>query len=599
VIEAKLERGRGAVATLLVQKGTIRVGDIFVAGRMIPGFPTTPGAAIPASTSSTFFAAKLSADGSRFLYSTYLPDSMSQAWAITADVQGNAYVAGNTKDGHAYIAKLSPDGSAFLYTRLLSGSGGEVASAVAADAAGNLVAAGETSSTDFPVTSSAVQERLAGAQNAFVTKLDTAGNIVYSTYLGGSGTESCNAVQIDSAGKIYVAGLTNSPDFPVTTGTFQPTPVVPMWSQGDEPLSQFFSGFIAKLSMGASSLDYASYVMSKDGVTSLTVNASGEAYLAGTTLAGFPVTASAPQPCHGGEDDVFVAHLDSRGGLLDATYFGGSQNDAPLGLAVAGDGSVLLAAGIGGDTVLAQLRFGGPGWIAPACMTLDVVNAATLLGNGVAPGEFVSLTGFGIGPENGAVYQPGPQGQAPLALGGVRVLFDGNPAPVIYAQSRQVNALVPFEIGGSTTAVSLVYNGVTFGPVSMPVHAADPAIFRLHPGASTQAAAINQDGTINGPSNPASPGSVVAIFGTGFGATSPPCATGGLNAAAAVNLALGPVTVNNGAAGVQYAGGAPTLLCGVVQINVSVPMQAPPGPFLLSIRTGTAVSAIGATITVK
>jgi uncharacterized protein (TIGR03437 family) len=93
------------------------------------------------------------------------------------------------------------------------------------------------------------------------------------------------------------------------------------------------------------------------------------------------------------------------------------------------------------------------------------------------------------------VDQPGPQGQAPLALGGVRVLFDGQPAPVIYAQSRQVNAMVPSGAGGINTAVSLESNGDTFGPFMVGVAFAEPEIFRLHPGVSTQAAALNQDST--------------------------------------------------------------------------------------------------------
>jgi uncharacterized protein (TIGR03437 family) len=95
---------------------------------------------------------------------------------------------------------------------------------------------------------------------------------------------------------------------------------------------------------------------------------------------------------------------------------------------------------------------------------------------------------------------------------------------------------------------------------------------------------------------------VVSIYGTGFGPTNPPCATGGLNAPGPVNLALDGVVVGNGAL-VQYAGGAPTLLCGVVQINLAIPPQAPPGPFLLPIRALMAghsvTSQVGATIVVK
>jgi uncharacterized protein (TIGR03437 family) len=136
----------------------------------------------------------------------------------------------------------------------------------------------------------------------------------------------------------------------------------------------------------------------------------------------------------------------------------------------------------------------------------------------------------------------------------------------------------------------------------MAVNFANPGIFRLHPGVSTQAAAFNQDGTVNGPSNPARPSSVVSIYGTGFGPTSPPCATGGLNAPGPVNLALDGVAVDNGTV-VQYAGGAPTLLCGVVQLNLVIPPQAPPGPFLPPIRALMAghsvTSQVGASITVK
>ena len=95
---------------------------------------------------------------------------------------------------------------------------------------------------------------------------------------------------------------------------------------------------------------------------------------------------------------------------------------------------------------------------------------------------------------------------------------------------------------------------------------------------------------------------MVSIYGTGFGPTSPPCATGGLNAPGAVNLALAGVAVDNGTV-VQYAGGGPTLLCGVVQLNLAIPPQAPPGPFLLPIRAWMAghsvTSQVGASITVK
>jgi uncharacterized protein (TIGR03437 family) len=120
-------------------------------------------------------------------------------------------------------------------------------------------------------------------------------------------------------------------------------------------------------------------------------------------------------------------------------------------------------------------------------------------------------------------------------------------------------------------SVSKVNNsdGSAFGPILARVSFANPALFRLHPGISIHAAALNQDGTINGPDNPASLGSVVSLFVTGIGSTNPSCTTGALNAPGPVNLPPGVTVVLNGSAlagpQVQYAGGAPTLLCGVLK----------------------------------
>jgi uncharacterized protein (TIGR03437 family) len=166
--------------------------------------------------------------------------------------------------------------------------------------------------------------------------------------------------------------------------------------------------------------------------------------------------------------------------------------------------------------------------------------------------------------------------RALLQLAGVEVLFDGQAAPLIYVQSRQVNALAPFELSGKTsTTIQLQYNGSLVGSMTVPVNAAAPGIFRSQPGVSSQAVAVNQDGTVNSSSNPAAPGSYVSIWGTGFGSIDPPCATGGLNPFAAVSLSSN-VWITVGWPGVEtvsaaYAGSAPGMACGVDQINLLVP----------------------------
>lgn len=549
-------------------------GNVLFTGTTGGSFPTTPNAAISAGTTSTAFAAKLSPDGTRVLYSTYLPASAATPAAIALDAQDNAYIAGTSATGHAFILKLSPDGSTFLYNVSLAGTNQEAASTLVSDAAGNLTIAGQTSSPDFPVSAGALQTQLKGAQNLFIAHLDPTGHALFSTYLGGSGTDTPTALQTDSAGNIYLAGQTSSLDFPTTPGSFQPTAIVPLWNNSSP------AGFAASLRPDASALNWSSYVMSMEqqpqaGAAKLAVTPSGETYLAGLAGAGFPVTPSAPQPCFGGPDtDIFVGHLDQHGALLDATYIAAGVYDTQA-LSTAADGSVLLA-WIGNGTVeRSQLRFGAARSNPPACLSSAVLNSATLSAfTNIVPGEFITLTGFGIGPN-------------------VQVLFDGQPAPVLYAAATQINAQAPVELSGRTsTNITVLSNESTVGQSTIGTITASvaafgaPGIFRAQPGISAQAVAVNQDGTYNSATNPAARGSVVAVWGTGFGILDTACPTGSLNPYGPANLAPGlSVDIAEGTpAGVPvpyapalYAGSAPTLPCGIVQINMQVPADAQPG----------------------
>jgi uncharacterized protein (TIGR03437 family) len=575
-------------------------GNVFVTGSTGGSFPTTTNAAIAGSTTARTFAAKISADGSRVLYSTYLPDTVATASAIAIDAQGNASIAGTSAGGHGLVLKLSPDGSTIIYNVALAGTRKDAADAMVADAAGNVVVAGHTTSADFPVSPGAVQSHLAGGQNGFIAALDPGGRVVFSSYLGGSGTDTPAAVQIDSAGNVYVAGQTSSLDFPTTPGSFEPAPFVPLWNNTSP------AGFAARLTADGRTLTWSTYVMSVDhplyqgvaqhvlGVDLLAVSAAGEVYVSGLTGPGFPVTPFAPQICFDGlhatqidtgfgETNAFIAHLDSHGALLDATYVG-QGGGFTSGLSLPGDGSVLLVAG----NVKYQLRFGGPGWVAPACLSPAILNSATLstipyssTGPALVPGQFITLTGFGIGPDTGVTNQAG-----------VQVLFDGQPAPVLYAQSRQINVQAPVELNGrKQTNITVLYNQTMVGSILASVATYGfPGIFRIEPGVSSRAAALNQDGTVNSPSNPAARGSVVSVWGTGFGLTDPPCPTGGLNAPGPVNLAAGlSVLVAQGSppgvpvlyAPALYAGGAPALPCGMEQVNLLVPADVATGPYQL------------------
>ena len=433
--------------------------------------------------------------------------------------------------------------------------------AVVADAAGNAFVTGWTQSPDFPVTSGVVQPQLAGHQNAFLTKLDPAGNIVFSTFLGGSGYDAASIIQLDPAGNIYLAGSETSLDFPTTPGSYQASPLVPAWST--QP-----GGFFAMLSPDASALLYSTYITSR--VNSIAQDAAGGIYIAADGGQGLQVTSNAPQPCLGNST---LLHIDSTGALIEASSSGASAT-----MTIATDGSI-LAGQING---FEQIRFGDPGWTAPACMTPILFSSANLASTAAVPGQFVTLAGFGIGPEIGVSAQPGPDG-TPTSLGGVTVLFDGKPAPIVYAQSRQVNVQAPFELNGqSSTTITLEYNGVTFGPLKQETRFAYPGLFRLQPNVSPQAYAVNQDGTFNSASNPAPRGSVIALWGTGFGQTIPGCSTGALNAPGPANIAGGLTVEIEYGGPVQYAGGAPTLACGIFQINMLIPTDKPPGVLAIS-----------------
>jgi len=562
-------------------------GNIYVAGATGGSFPITANAAIQTSGASlacpfggscATFAAKLSADGSKFLYVTFLPTGVAMVNGIAVDAQGNAYIAGATSTTytpgqtamHASVVKLSADGSTVVYTKVLAGSNQDSAVSVAADPVGNAYVTGLTGSPDFPVTGGAIQSQLAGAQNAFVTKLDPAGNIALSTYLGGSGKDSGAAVKVDSSGDIYVAGPSTSLNFPTTPGSVEPNALIPAWRTTPE-------GFVAKITPQGT-FAYSTYFASP---VMLALGASGDLYVAGSSGPGdLPVTPSAPFPCVPGSFNSvggdYVAHLDGNGAVLDATHL---PLGFPSGFGVTASGVPVIVGQAEGVT---QVMFGGPGWTAGPCMTMSALNSATFSPGYAVPGEFMTFLGIGIGPETGVIGSASAQG-TPTSLGGVQVLFDGNPAPLLYAQSGQVNAQAPFELSGQTsTTIVLKYGGNTFGPVTAPLQVAYPALFRLQIGATAQAVAENQDTSINGPSNPAAPGSFVTLWGTGFPPLASPCATGGLNANGPVNLAAGYTANMVGGGMVQYVGGAPTLACGLVQINMQVPAGAASGPLLVT-----------------
>ena len=294
-----------------------------------------------------------------FIYSTYLGGSSDDlGWSVGVDSTGNAFVTGSTTSvnfpttpgtfqatfagggpgGDVFVTKLNPTGSGLFFSTYLGGSGDDVARGITVDSSGNAYVTGYTGSTNFPATSGAFQTTLAGgvSRDAFVTKLDGAGLLSYSTYLGGTGDDRAFAIAVDALGNAYATGATASNDFSTTVGSFQSV----------NPCSGDCS-FVTKLNPTGSGLVYSTYLGPSGDIAQgfgIAVDASGNAYVTGgTAVANFPTTPGAFQTTFGGGSDAYVTKLNLTGSaLVYSTYLGGSGNDNVHAITVDSSGNAFV-----------------------------------------------------------------------------------------------------------------------------------------------------------------------------------------------------------------------------------------------------------------
>jgi len=256
---------------------------------------------------------------------------------------------------------------------------------------------------------------------------------------------------------------------------------------------------------------------------------------------------------------------------------GASPGVYPLGVtnAIAADprgGPVSLSTSDGGLVI--------PGTGVPAPAITAVENAASYAAGPVAPGEIVVLLGSSLAESTMNGLQLTPDGLVASSLGGTTVFFNGFPAPLLYTTMSQLSAIVPYEVSGQAQAsIQVEYQGVQSAPLIVAVTPTCPGIFTLSQSGTGQGAIANQDGSINGPGNPATRGGIVSIFGTGEGQTVPPGTDGLVVTAADLHQPVQTVTVSIGgqSAEVLYAGSAGDEVVGVLQVNVRVPLGIAPG----------------------
>ena len=208
-----------------------------------------------------------------------------------------------------------------------------------------------------------------------------------------------------------------------------------------------------------------------------------------------------------------------------------------------------------------------------------VVDAAAFVNaDRLSPGAIVTIFGSGLGPRQGVGFDL-VNGRVPLSLGGTQVLVNGEPAPILFSSYWQVNVILPYSLTIHTKPIIQVVSSAGAGNemTTSFVEQAGVSIFRTDASPNRPAAALNQDGSVNSPTNPAKRGSRVVLFGTGGGPTIPPSVVGEITPLAQRPFASGvQVQVANGPfATVEYAGAAPGLVSGVAQINIKLPDAIP------------------------
>jgi photosystem II stability/assembly factor-like uncharacterized protein len=478
------------------------------------------------SGNSNAFVAKVSADGSSLVYSSYLGGSGysdftlqygDKGYGIAVDAAGNAYVTGQTistdfptanafqptKGGandvsNAFVTKVSADGSSLVYSSYLGGSGlvygpenSDAGQGIAVDGAGNAYVTGYTSSTDFP-TVHAFQPTTGNPDNdtAFVTKVSADGSsLVYSSFLGGSGSDNGAGIAVDAAGNAYLTGITLSTDFP-TVHAFQPTPGGGIDND---------NAFVTKVSADGSSLVYSSY-LGGSGYNlgyGIAADAAGNAYLTGVTSSTDFPTANAFQPTLRGRGNAFVTKVSADGSsLVYSSYLGGSGDnnyggESGNGIAVDAAGNAYLTGSttsadfptvnplqqVKGGTGAFQSSDGGATWQAIDGTLPNALANSDVRSLAVDPANpsllYAGTNGGGIfqSTDAGASWTASNNGLTNLAVQTV-VLAPTNPA-VLYAGTNGGGVFQSTDGGASWSARN---NGLTNTNVhSLAVDPATPA----------------------------------------------------------------------------------------------------------------------------
>lgn len=547
------------------------------------------------------FVAKLSPDGSKLVYSTYFGGGNEYTTALAVDATGAVSFTGNVTTGlpvsanafqktlgdglcnfaigvnypaggDAFVARISPDGSSLLYASYLGGLCGDRGYGIAANPDGSAWLVGATFSPDFPVTPNALQPQYGGGfGDGFIARVSAAGALTYSTYLGGSDYDEIDAITLDNAGNLYLTGSSHGFTEPASPGAFQPAvnSGCLVLSIGPPIFSLNGNAFVMTLNPSATAVTGLTYIGSPcdaDG-TAIALDPTGGIWIAGMPSGALPTVSPLQIQTGSGFVSKFSSDLTQ---LLFSTYFDGIG-----GLAVDASGMTYIAGATPPSSTPSQAYVAK---IDPTPAAISLNNVATASPyypstfppglEELAPGKVIHLTGQGMGP---SAPTPGivAAGMVLTSVAGVQVTFDGTPAPLLSVSASDIECVVPFEVAGEAmTKVQVTYNGATSNIMAVPVYASAIEVLVV----------LNEDFTVNSPSNPGVAGSNMTLYITGAGQTNPASVDGEIYTSP-LPLPVGTVTVNDQGPvlPVTYAAAAYGLAGGILQVNFQAPAVTPEG----------------------
>jgi trimeric autotransporter adhesin len=479
---------------------------------------------------------------------------LSGVAAVKCDRQGNLYIGDNNR-----VRKVSPDGTISTIagngTRASSGDGGpalnaaiNAVSGLEVDSKGNLYIIEGVAPRIRKVTTDGTIQPFAGN--------GTSGFSGDGGPATGASLNFPQSVAADAQGNVFVADMNNQ-----RVRKISPTGIITTVAGTGTPTSSalFNPAGVAVDAQGnlyiADKENYRIRKLSPDGTI--------------VTIAGAPGT---------------QAYSGDGGPALNAQLPGASR------LAVDAGGNIYIA-----DNIAFSVRRLQP--TSETVLLSAVVDAASQRAMPLSPGKIVVLYGGGLGPSLlSAVVQNQPAGGAdPTQAAGTTVAFNGIAAPVLYTSANQVAAIVPYGVTGAEAQVTVTYQGQSSRPFTVALAPAAPSLFTLNQTGGGAAAAINvADGSINTAASPAHPGEYVSLFATGEGPTTPAGTDGAITSAQLLRSPVARVTATVGGlpAVVQYAGTAPGLVSGLMQVNVRIPDGVPPGGYVpVVVSVGAAGSA--------